>query len=466
MRLLGFKSFIIFLVIIIIASCKSNLEKIPLSDIQSHRNYQDSIYKLDLVPINQLKRLKSLINEYKLHESEWSKDPNYSYYLLRLYGRIDNLPFKGFLYDTINKRLNYRQDYINFYDSVLFYGSKALTDNSSNIYSLFILANSMYYNTERSILTNNSDVPSYLKSKPVVYNNMAMHIMNNCHLYKQFDTTKNKYLIRGIYEIALFFLNNSSRFKSNYSYSASDDKKTNALYKYGEFYDFLKEFSDYAVIKWDYSYIKRNILPNIILARNDIDQRNKEFLAKKAEEEFNLVKVDHKYSYCDPENGVFAMLDLYGSDSYTQSAKSGTFTTSGRGTYSRKGHKISFFRTSGVAINGDAIIRSVGDKIEIILPKGVRYIEDDDLYYIKNSISTKSETDNQQNKFLEDYNNKHTCSDQRSFDEGYDLARQQYGVTIDIDLPDYLYKISVNLGYDYNPYCFKKGIEQYIIDKN
>jgi len=132
------------------------------------------------------------------------------------------------------------------------------------------------------------------------------------------------------------------------------------------------------------------------LARNDIDQRNKEFLAKKAEEEFNLVKVDHKYSYCDPENGVFAMLDLYGSDSYTQSGTMGTFTISGRGTYSRKGHKISFFRTSGVAFNGDAIIRSVGDKIEIILPKGVRYIEDDDLYYIKNSISTKSETDNQQ----------------------------------------------------------------------
>lgn len=81
------------------------------------------------------------------------------------------------------------------------------------------------------------------------------------------------------------------------------------------------------------------------------------------------------------------------------------------------------------------------------------------------SLTIKNNIKDAQNKFLEDYNNKHTCSDQRSFDAGYDLARQQYGVTIDIDLPDYLYKISVNLGYDYNSYCFKNGVTQYINDK-
>jgi hypothetical protein len=70
------------------------------------------------------------------------------------------------------------------------------------------------------------------------------------------------------------------------------------------------------------------------------------------------------------------------------------------------------------------------------------------------------------NDFLEKYNESHSCSDQGSFDEGYNLARDQYGVTNDFDLPDYLYRISINLGFSYNSYCFKKGVEQYINDKS
>jgi hypothetical protein len=100
-----------------------------------------------------------------------------------------------------------------------------------------------------------------------------------------------------------------------------------------------------------------------------------------------------------------------------------------------------------------------------IIPSTTQTKYNELLYVDIKSLAISNSVKDQQNKFLEEYNKNHTCSDQKSFDEGYNLARQQYGVTLDIELPEYLFKISRNLGYDYNSYCFKKGVEEYIKDK-
>jgi hypothetical protein len=84
-----------------------------------------------------------------------------------------------------------------------------------------------------------------------------------------------------------------------------------------------------------------------------------------------------------------------------------------------------------------------------------------------NGVDPKiEEREKERKEYLDNYNKNHSCTDQKSFDVGYNLAREQYGVTVDVDLPSYLYKISINLGYNYNSYCFEKGVEQYIKEKN
>jgi len=80
-------------------------------------------------------------------------------------------------------------------------------------------------------------------------------------------------------------------------------------------------------------------------------------------------------------------------------------------------------------------------------------------------VPQKNESDRILDQYRDEYNKKHSCSDQRSFDAGYDLAREQRGVTYDEDLDLYLYKLTQQLGLDYNGYCFKKGVIQYINDK-
>jgi hypothetical protein len=79
--------------------------------------------------------------------------------------------------------------------------------------------------------------------------------------------------------------------------------------------------------------------------------------------------------------------------------------------------------------------------------------------YMVRNFTPKTKSNN--NQFLDDYNKKHSCSDQRSFDAGYDLARDQIGNGLIADA-DYLYRLTSN---EYSYYCFKKGVEQYIRDK-
>jgi hypothetical protein len=66
--------------------------------------------------------------------------------------------------------------------------------------------------------------------------------------------------------------------------------------------------------------------------------------------------------------------------------------------------------------------------------------------------------------YTEDYNKSHSCNDQRSFDAGYDLARDQIGKGLMADC-DYLYKIALSVNSNLNHYCFCKGVNQYINDK-
>lgn len=99
------------------------------------------------------------------------------------------------------------------------------------------------------------------------------------------------------------------------------------------------------------------------------------------------IEVRHKYSYVNlNEDGskVAGLLELYGTNDYTQSATINGFTQSGRGTFYVNGDKVTLSRTSGIAIDGVLdILKSSDNKIWLILSNGVTYVEDDNSTYLK-----------------------------------------------------------------------------------
>ena len=117
-----------------------------------------------------------------------------------------------------------------------------------------------------------------------------------------------------------------------------------------------------------------------------------------------ILDLRHKYSYVNSnEDGsmVAGLLELYGTNEYTQAATINGFTQSGRGTFSINGGKVTLSRTSGIAIDGVLTISKGNDnRIWLTLSNGVTYVEDDDSYYIKKMIVTPS---SQENDSKEDY---------------------------------------------------------------
>lgn len=108
--------------------------------------------------------------------------------------------------------------------------------------------------------------------------------------------------------------------------------------------------------------------------------------------------LNHKYSYVkllDNGNSVSGLLDLYGSNDYTQAIVADGFTQSGRGTFSVNGNVLTLKKTSGIAIDGNLKISKNDGKIWLTLNNGVTYVQDDEGYYIRNIESTPGSSQNE-----------------------------------------------------------------------
>jgi hypothetical protein len=177
----------------------------------------------------------------------------------------------------------------------------------------------------------------------------------------------------------------------------------------------------------------------------------------------------HQYWMVDNEARVYSLLKLTSDNSYTHVVQGpDNFKMSGSGDWLVSGSKIRFTRTRGVCFDGEADFKLNDDgRLWIILPNGGKiYVQDDEGYYIKNSIATpvsKSAASNlpYDKRIADEYDRKHSCSDQDAFDLGYSLARDQIGNGLMADA-DYLYQLTDGTS---NYYCFSRGVEQYIKDK-
>ena len=172
----------------------------------------------------------------------------------------------------------------------------------------------------------------------------------------------------------------------------------------------------------------------------------------------NSINVKHKYSFVDSYAGVSALLDLWTDKDYTQAASGGIH---GRGSYSLNGDTLHFTSTSGISLTGDAKIDldKNNNIILTILSTGVRYVQDDNGYYIKKNISTTNGTTQKQTSYDSQ------CPDMDSYNLGYSYAKDQLGGGLVADC-DYLYQIAVTQSNNVDHYCFCKGVSKWLSDNN
>ena len=106
------------------------------------------------------------------------------------------------------------------------------------------------------------------------------------------------------------------------------------------------------------------------------------------------IEVRHKYSYVkliEDGSKVAGLLELYGTNDYTQAVTINGFTQSGRGTFYVNGDKLTLSRTSGIAIDGVLDISKGSDnKLWLTLINGVTYVEDDNSSFLKSMTVTPS----------------------------------------------------------------------------
>ena len=104
------------------------------------------------------------------------------------------------------------------------------------------------------------------------------------------------------------------------------------------------------------------------------------------------IEVRHKYSYVKlNEDGskVAGLLELYGTNDYTQAVTINGFNQHGRGTFYVNGDNVTLSRTSGIAIDGVlGISKGADNKLWLNLSNGVTYVEDDNSTYLKSMTVT------------------------------------------------------------------------------
>ncbi len=307
-----------FIIIVGFFSCKSKLEKIDINNVEAHRNYQDSILRKSNTAELQYLDNRQLITDYLSLKGEGlNNSVNYNYYLARLYNYITELP-NGFWQDSITKKMKNIIVYNNVYDSTYYFVNKILTLDPNNLRAMNLLCITML--GEEARYSYDNSFPTSMLRDTKSWNDRFNYILNNAIRFKDYDSSSEKSLARNIAEIAMYYvgkeitytgsIGREKTYTGSYDFLESNDTKTKQLYIYGDLYDFLKG-KKYVFFKFNEKYINDSIYPNVLLARNDIDKRNKiaaekERIANEAKN--RLDKISHFRN--DYKNYMFQIKEL------------------------------------------------------------------------------------------------------------------------------------------------------------
>jgi hypothetical protein len=383
----------IVIVAVFAFSCKSELSKIDINQVELHRKYQDSILDLSKNPDSNFRSLKMLISEYKsLKIDNKEINENYLYLMGRLYSQLfsKRFPFKGIVFDTLTKQMKDSILYMNYYDSAIYYNEEALRVNPNHIRSMLNFS-STYFNEVYNygiMKSEKINVPYSSIRDNQKFSDRFNYILNNSTKFYDIDTSKNKEVSKSIiirtYETFTGYLDLE---KLNYD-NVND---LNIILRWNEFYTYSNKFKGLIFSK-EHNEKTVKLINAYYRAKNRLDEIKMKEQKEAAEAEriqaLNNIDLVHKYSSVDTDAGLSVMLDLWTSSDYTQV---GTSTIRGRGTYSREGSIIHFISTSGISVSGDAKFElDKNNRIIItLLSTGARYIQDDNSDYIKKNISTK-----------------------------------------------------------------------------
>ena len=220
-------------------SCKSELEKIDINNVDAHINYHKLKINSDSTLSGKYLMVKKLIAEYKLLDGgHLSDNENYNYYLSALYGTVSDFPLKGFWLDTVSNTLLNKKDYSIFYDSSLYYAEKSLAINKNNIRAMYVLSNSFFFEMSRYGY-DKSIIPFSFNRDSNKWNDRNNFILNNALRFQKIDTTADKYLSRGICEVALHIIDRQMSLNS-YKYDRNNDKSISLFYLFGKIWDVVK----------------------------------------------------------------------------------------------------------------------------------------------------------------------------------------------------------------------------------
>lgn len=152
----------------------------------------------------------------------------------------------------------------------------------------------------------------------------------------------------------------------------------------GHVYFFNKKFMSHSSIPS--TFAQEVATPQVSVSENDIlakQERRRQLLA--------TLDINHKYAYCDRGSLVTGMIEIMNSDHFFQMVQSHDGPTiKGRGTVQRSGNTLIFNTTSGIGVSGELRMYVLDDnRIVLITSKDAVYVQDDQLSFIKNMISTE-----------------------------------------------------------------------------
>jgi len=262
-------------IVVIISGCKSGAANININDVEKHRAYQDSAIAKVKTPAEKLEVIKALISEYRnLDLKEKNTSSNSNYYLARLYAKITgaDLPFNGFLYDTINKKLYDSTIYSNFIDSSIYYNETALKLDSNNLFAFSGIVYTIFSDQVHKEEKNQeySAMPYYPNRHNVEYQRITNYIFDNATRFINIDTSKDKDMSRFALELSFCFLTNSL---SGQELDYNDAKTLDQILKIDKHITVIDKFPNLSTLeKVFYEEIKNKWLPIIAQAKISYDK--------------------------------------------------------------------------------------------------------------------------------------------------------------------------------------------------
>ncbi len=445
-------------IIILFSSCKSELEKISLNDLEAQKNYQNKIIDTSKTSIAKFNSIKLLIKEYKKIEEKNPRNPNLDFLIGRLYVLGANLPFYEVFFDLKKSDFNDQLIYEKFVDSSYYYNMHALDLDKDHINSMNNLCSILQIDF---VNNNKSFQKSYIfKRNPTLFNNVINYIVNNSERFiSPYGQNWKKDMSDFITEMSFYLLTVTIDDDKIKELNLNDQNFQIKLKKIEKCINYFDKGIEFKIVEKKFYNLAKDFYVPLI------SQVNRVVEDAQIESHFNDIDIKHKYSYVNSEAGVFGMLELYTNSDYTQGVGPYGATQSGfmhgRGSYSRNGHKITFYSSSGISMTGDARLELVNNKLIIILTTGAVYVQDDQGYYIKNIISTKDWGENLSSSNNNNLNSK--CSDMDSYSFGNSLAADQIGGGLVADC-EYLFSIAQTQKATVNHDCFCKGVNDWIKD--